>query len=99
MAKTLPDFDFSPKGRGEAYPWNEWFDGRIYKLVQGEDFETSPLGFRSSIYNAAARHDVKVRTSVVDGGIVIQADPRPAKKAPAKQPARKPAAKKPAAKK
>lgn len=48
----------------EKYPWNEWFDGGVWCLKEGEDFKVDLLSFRSCIYMAAARHKVKVKTHI-----------------------------------
>ena len=49
MAERLRSFDFTAqsaitsaesKGRNR-YPWTDWFDGDIWKITQGEDFDTS----------------------------------------------------------
>lgn len=44
MAVTLDSYDFTtdptpPPSRGaRRYPWGDWFDGRIWRISQGEDF-------------------------------------------------------------
>ena len=51
MAERLRQFDFSAqsaitsaesKGRNR-YPWSDWFDGDIWKIDAGRDFNTEPL--------------------------------------------------------
>lgn len=72
MAKTLDKF---PKtNRPAKYPWKEWFDGRVWQLTKGEDFNTSVVNFRSQAYIAATKHGLKVRVHANgDDAIVLQA--------------------------
>ena len=69
MAEVLEKFSFT-RGR---YNWDDWFDGQIWRLEQGEDFEVDPSSFRSTITAAARRYEVSVRTSVDGGSVVLQA--------------------------
>jgi hypothetical protein len=61
MAKKVDKFDFDKKSK---YPWDEWFDGDIWVLEQGEDFTISLPNMRSVIYGAADRAGLEVKTSV-----------------------------------
>ena len=75
MAEILENHPFNRRGFQAKYPYDEWFDGRIWKLVKGTDY-TSTLGsIRASLYGTAAKRGLVVRTSVImDGqGIVVQA--------------------------
>lgn len=54
-----------PDGRGvEKYPWEQWFDGGIWQIKQGEDFQVDIGSMRSCIYTAAKRYKKKIRTHV-----------------------------------
>lgn len=74
MAEVIKKFEFSP-GRGNGrYPWNEWLDGRAWKLKFGTDFRCGMTAFRASCYGAAARTGKTCRTEAVgEDEIVIQA--------------------------
>ena len=48
----------------EKYPWKEWFDGHVWRLKQGEDFEVDMRSFRAAIYMAADRYEYKVKTHI-----------------------------------
>lgn len=90
---------FPKSTRRSKYDVAKWFDGNIWKLVQGEDFDVPIPSFRGSLYNQAGKKGFEIRTQVSehDGApaLVIQQvgqkDPRPApaKKAPAKKAAAK----------
>jgi len=49
MATKLKDFDFThqskltPSGGKDSYPWDDWFDGDIWQITYGEDFDSHPL--------------------------------------------------------
>lgn len=79
MATTLDEYDFRHRGPIPKYPWREWLDGRIWKIVKGKDYEISTQQMRNSVAGAAARQGKAIRTEVVDDGkaIVFQAIPKP----------------------
>ena len=66
MAEKLQTFDF---GRASAlttsekatYPWDEWLDGDIWQLTEGEDFHTHPLMMERIIRTRATGRGAKVR--------------------------------------
>lgn len=72
MAEALEEFDWnaarSPRSR---YDWDEWFDGRIWRLVEGEDFTAKASSFRTSVSAAAQRRGQSVRTSIPEDGVVV----------------------------
>jgi hypothetical protein len=75
MARKLPDFDFGPQSRltnGDkaTYPWEDWFDGDIWQITMGEDFEGTPLMMERIIRSRAVSREAKVtlRHQAVDGG-------------------------------
>jgi hypothetical protein len=49
MATKLKDFDFTHqskltiRGGKDPYPWDQWFDGDIWQITYGEDFDSHPL--------------------------------------------------------
>ncbi len=72
MAERLDDFTFRGAG-GALYPWDEWFDGSIWRLVKGVDYLVATPTMRSNIYNEAVRRGLKARTGETEGGLVVQA--------------------------
>jgi hypothetical protein len=69
MAQRLRSFDFSAqsevtketkKGRNR-YPWDEWFDGDIWKLKEGEDFDSNPLMMERVIRTKASNRNNKAK--------------------------------------
>ena len=65
MAVKLKEFDFksasklttSPKGE---YPWGKWFDGDVWLLTVGEDFQGHPLMMERVIRTSATNRKAKV---------------------------------------
>lgn len=61
MARVLKAYTFAvdrptgKRGRPPLYPWDEWTDGRIWKVTEGIDFTTSRNGFRSCLAGHAKR--------------------------------------------
>jgi hypothetical protein len=49
MATKLKEFDFSHQSRltapggKDSYPWDDWFDGDIWQIDYGTDFDSHPL--------------------------------------------------------
>jgi hypothetical protein len=60
----LNELKFPPRSNEEKYPWDKWFDGSVWLLKQGEDFDVDIESMRSAVYMAASRHGIKVRTHV-----------------------------------
>lgn len=75
MAERLDGADL-PVRRGGApqkYPWDEWFDGSVWRLILGEDFEEYQL-MRVSAYQAARRRGMKCSLrKEQDGNVLLQA--------------------------
>lgn len=72
MAERLRQFDFTAqsaitsaesKGRNR-YPWTDWFDGDIWKITQGEDFDTSPLMMERIIRTRASNKNHKAKVTL-----------------------------------
>jgi hypothetical protein len=76
MATVLKSYDWSKvsrtnkRERSRSYPWNDWFDGRIWQLEQGTDFDGPPASLERVIRTSANRRHIKVRIRI-DGSIVI----------------------------
>jgi hypothetical protein len=71
----LPKTTRGNVGRSEKYPFDEWFDGNVYELVEGEDFESKRSTLATVIHNAATKRDLIVQTRMTQDGIAIQARP------------------------
>jgi hypothetical protein len=66
MAEKLRSFDFDKpsditSSEKRLYPWDQWFDGDIWKLTEGEDFGTHPLMMERIIRTRAVNRGAKVR--------------------------------------
>lgn len=71
MAKTVKTFNFTSR-RSPFYPWDEWFDGRIWQLTKGEDFSVSLHSFRTCAYLAASKRGGRVRSSTSGDVVTLQ---------------------------
>jgi urease alpha subunit len=45
----------------EKYPYDEWFDGDVWRLKMYEDFYVHPSSMQSALYQAARKRGLKVR--------------------------------------
>lgn len=70
MAQILPKF---PLQANAKYPWDEWLDGQIWKLVRGEDFTVAIEQFRNHVYSAARARGRWVTTRKDGEALVVQA--------------------------
>ncbi len=55
------------------YPWNVWFDGRVWQLVQGTDFTCAPSSLIQSARFAAGRRGLLLRTWLEKDTVTLQA--------------------------
>jgi hypothetical protein len=60
-------------GRPSTYPWDEWLDGRVWKLTRGEDFPSKPRYFGNMAQVSGSRRGVKVETRVDGDDLYIRA--------------------------
>lgn len=72
MAERLRAFDFTKPSEITAsekasYPWDEWFDGDIWKITQGEDFDPHPLMMERIIRTRITARKGKVRMRHLTG--------------------------------
>ena len=49
-------------GRPSIYPWGQWFDGRVWRLEEGIDFNGAASQFRRGLGARATRSGGKVAT-------------------------------------
>jgi hypothetical protein len=71
----LPVSTRSSAGRPEKHPFDEWFDGNVYELVEGEDFDSKRTTMATVLHTAATKRDLVVQTRITKDGIAIQARP------------------------
>jgi hypothetical protein len=75
MAEVVTGFTFT-RSKRHSYPWNDYFNGKAWKLTRGTDFHCMVEGFRAAAYQAASRHGVRVQTHTPDvNTIILQAHP------------------------
>lgn len=90
MAKRLDDFPEELRTRtGGSYPWDEWLDGSVWQLVQGEDYIAKTKSFASNAMAQARKRGGRLRTATMkdEAGMVIQyLPPALGHRAPAKNP-------------
>ena len=73
MAEILESYDFKRVGGRPRHPYDQWFDGQIWKLQHMVDFDCEVVSIRQSLYAAARRRGIKVKVAVlVNGDVVVQ---------------------------
>lgn len=70
MAEKLQDYDFKARGTNK-YPWEEWTDGDIWKIKQGEDFPVKIGSMRSILKIHATRHGFTLKTGSPEDGVLV----------------------------
>ena len=66
MARTLSSFDFSQpsvltSAEKAQYHWDDWFNGDIWELTQGEDFHGHPLMMERIVRTRATSRHAKIQ--------------------------------------
>lgn len=69
MAERIPSFTIE-KHRVAKYPWSEWMDGSIWRIKQGEDFESKAISMVGTMYGKAKRNGYKL--SVAHNGTTVE---------------------------
>lgn len=75
MAEIVDKMPKSRAARPCLYPWQDWFDGRIWKLTKGTDFKHEATAFRLQVIVRASDFGQKVTTRVVGDDVYVQAKP------------------------
>lgn len=57
----------------DKFPYDEWFDGSVWKLDPDTDFPNSVTHMRCKLREVAQKRGLKLRTSTLGGGFYIQA--------------------------
>ena len=71
---AMPPPQQGKRSRRNKYPWDKWFDGSVWRLTRGQDFQVSLDGFRGAAGQAAKRHGVRITTrKVADNTLLLQA--------------------------
>jgi hypothetical protein len=79
VAERLESFEFPGNhgGKRHGHPWDEWLDGTVWRLCQGEDFQGSSSNFLGTAWKRASARGLGLRTHrESDDVVVIQAMPR-----------------------
>jgi hypothetical protein len=63
MADRIEHFPAEKRPPTRRYPWNEWADGSVWKLVRGVDFDQEVDQFRNRLYPQAKRRGLKCRSA------------------------------------
>lgn len=71
MAERLKEYSFRERG-GSKYSWDEWTDGEVWKVKEGEDFECPARNFQAGLFNQAKRKGLKVRSNREEDVVVFQ---------------------------
>jgi hypothetical protein len=78
MATILRSYDWSvvsknnKRARSRSYPWDDWFDGRIWELVPKVDFDGPATSLERVIRTSANRRNIKVRIRIDNGSVILQ---------------------------
>lgn len=71
MAEVLDSYDFATNA--SRYPWDEWMDGQIRKLVGGKDFQVKTTSLITSAKKAAAKRGKGLNVRTDGNDVVLQA--------------------------
>ena len=74
MAERVGKIPRRNHGNRSPYPWNEWFDGSVWELVQGKDFQCLPVSMVTIVRRTGDRLRVDVVASIRGDRVYIQAE-------------------------
>lgn len=60
MAEVLTEWPSIVRTRQSRYPWSDWTNGQIWKVKEGDDFESNLKTFVQGLYAYGKRHGLKV---------------------------------------
>ena len=63
MSEVIEHYEFKPRGTWSKYPWDEWLDGRIWRIYEGTDVRNIRT-FRSYLYNRAYKRGCKIESAL-----------------------------------
>lgn len=71
---AMPPPQTGKRPKRNKYPWDKWFDGSVWSLTRGQDFQVSLNAFRGAASQAAKREGIRITTrKVAEGTILLQA--------------------------
>lgn len=73
VAEELAAYEFPRRGRPTKYCWDQWLDGRIWRLTAEDFMGATPTRFRQAALSAAARRKIPISTHIDGEAVVIQA--------------------------
>jgi hypothetical protein len=76
MSEVLKEFPIDGKRKGKS-SWDEFADGRVYRLRRGVDFKAAPVNKRTAAYAYAKQKKLKVRSRVEGDSIIVQFSKKP----------------------
>lgn len=56
------------RGAVARYPWDDWFDGNWWLLIQGEDYLGKTIPFQNYARNVGRKRGLRVSIRNADGG-------------------------------
>ena len=76
MAEVLETYQFGGVVGNPQYPYDQWFDGQIWKLYKSSDvkrdFDCGISSMRVNLYNAAKKKGIKIRTVCGPDHVIVQ---------------------------
>ncbi len=62
MARRVDRFEKEVQEALRRYPWEQWCDGSIWEIRQGEDYDVPTENMRVNLHERAKQRVMKVRT-------------------------------------
>jgi hypothetical protein len=73
MSEILENYDFPLWGPKDClYPYDEWFDGQIWKISKGIDFDCTLESMRVSLFTTAKKRGIRIRTARKGDTLIFQ---------------------------
>lgn len=71
-AEVLDSYDWGTgRTRASKYPWEQWMDGKTYKIKKGIDFESSCSKFIQQLRQRASDYNARVNVANPDDETIV----------------------------
>ena len=71
MAEQLDSFDFTEPRYVGLYPWDDWLNGKPWRLIPGKDFRVKDASFQTNAGMVAKRRGGHIRSQTIAGGVIV----------------------------
>lgn len=76
MAEIVDELPPKRRRRARGSKWDRYLDGQVWRLVPGEDFDSTPASVGARLRQRASAVNLSLAVRFHDGCVYVQAAPR-----------------------